>query len=75
MLKNIASIQIQKDATFNSDRKIFNLTPNKSFKYYEQQSSIIFRRIRISLIFHNIFAFTYLKYYFAGAGFSNIPGK
>ena len=27
MLKNVASIQIQKVATFNSDRKIINLIP------------------------------------------------
>ena len=30
------SIQIQKVATFNSDRKIINLIPNKSFRYYKQ---------------------------------------
>ena len=29
------SIQIQKDATFNSDRKQINLIPNKSFRYYK----------------------------------------
>ena len=34
--KNVASIQIQKVATFNSDRKIINLIPNKSFRYYKQ---------------------------------------
>ena len=40
MLKNVASMQIQKVATFNSDRKIINVFPNKSFenpapaKYY-----------------------------------------
>ena len=33
MLQNVASIQIQKVATFNSDRKIINLIPNKSFKF------------------------------------------
>ena len=32
MLKNVASIQIQKVATFNSDRKKINLIPNKSFR-------------------------------------------
>ena len=36
MLKNVASIQIQKAATFNSDRKQINLIPNKSFSYYKQ---------------------------------------
>ena len=36
MLKNVASIKIQKIATFNSDRKKINLIPNKSFKYYNQ---------------------------------------
>ena len=35
-LKNVASIQIQKVATFNSVRKIINLIPNKSFRYYNQ---------------------------------------
>ena len=34
--KNAASIQIRKDATFNSDRKQINLIPNKSFRYYKQ---------------------------------------
>ena len=29
MLKNVASIQTQKVATFNSDRKIINLIPNQ----------------------------------------------
>ena len=33
MLKNVASIQIQKVATFNSDRKKINSIPNKSFRY------------------------------------------
>ena len=36
MLKNVAFIQIQKDATFNSDRKNINLIPNKSLRYYNQ---------------------------------------
>ena len=31
-----ASIQIQKVATFNSDRKKINLIQNKSFRYYKQ---------------------------------------
>jgi len=31
-----ASIQIQKVATFNSDRKEINLIPNKSISYYSQ---------------------------------------
>ena len=35
MLKNVTSIQIQKFATFNSDRKLNNLIPNKSFRYYK----------------------------------------
>ena len=34
--KNAAFMQIQKDATFNSDRKQINLIPNKSFRYYKQ---------------------------------------
>ena len=34
--KNVAFIQIQQVATFNSDRKIINLIPNKSFRYYKQ---------------------------------------
>ena len=33
---NVVSIQIQKDATFNSGRKQINLIPNKSFRYYKQ---------------------------------------
>ena len=33
MLKNVESIQIQKVGTFNSDRKIINLIPTKSFRY------------------------------------------
>jgi len=45
VLKNLASIQIEKVATFNSDRKIINLIPNKSFRYYKQSSSIVFRLI------------------------------
>ena len=36
MQKNVASIQIQKAITFNEDRKIINLIPNKSFRYYKQ---------------------------------------
>ena len=36
MLKNVAFIQTQKVATFNSDRKIINLIPNMSFRYYKQ---------------------------------------
>ena len=36
MLKNVASIQIQKVAIFNSDRKKINLIPNKSFRYFKQ---------------------------------------
>ena len=34
-MKNIAPIQIQKDAIY-SDRKKFNLIPNNSFRYYNQ---------------------------------------
>ena len=45
VLKNVASIQIEKVATFNSDRKIIKLIPNKSFRYYKQSSSIVFRLI------------------------------
>ena len=36
MLKNVAPMQIKKDATFNSDRKQINLIPNNSFRYYKQ---------------------------------------
>ena len=36
MLKNVASVQFQKVATFNSDRRIINLIPNKSFRYDKQ---------------------------------------
>ena len=43
------TLQLWKVATFNTDRKIINLIPNKSFKYYRQNSSIIWRRIRIQL--------------------------
>ena len=32
----VASRQIQKVATFKSDRKIINLIPNKSFRYHKQ---------------------------------------
>ena len=34
--ERIAFLQIQKVATFNSDRKIINLIPKKSFRYYKQ---------------------------------------
>ena len=30
----VASLQIQKDATYNSDCKKINLIPNKAFRYY-----------------------------------------
>jgi len=73
MLKNVSSMQIQKFATFNSDREQINLSPNKSFRYYNQYSSIIFRRIRIWLIFHNIFFYFFLirlwKHLFLFQGF------
>ena len=36
MLKNVASIQIQKVETLNSDRKIINLIPSKFFRYDNQ---------------------------------------
>ena len=38
-------------------RKQIYLIPNKSFRYYNQKSSIVFRRIRIKLKFKNIFIF------------------
>ena len=38
MLKNVASIQIQRVATFNSARKIIHLIPKKSFRYYKHYS-------------------------------------
>ena len=54
-------IQIKKDATFNSDRKQINLISNRSLKYYNLSTSIIFRRIRIYIdiskyffIFHDL---------------------
>jgi len=51
----MASIQIQKNATYDLDRKNIYLISNKSFRYYTQLSSIIFRHICIKLIFHNMF--------------------
>ena len=33
MPKKVVSLQIQKDATFNSDRKQINLISNRSLKY------------------------------------------
>ena len=39
--------KIQKIALLNSDRKKFKLIPNKSFRYYNLQLSIIFLCIRI----------------------------
>ena len=62
--KNVVSIQIQKDATFNSDRKQINLIPNKLFRYCKQLSFIIFRRIRKKLILHNILYFSWSESYF-----------
>ena len=50
MLKNIAPIQIQKVAIYISDRKIINLISNKSFRYHNLKSLIIFWRVCISLI-------------------------
>ena len=47
MLKNVASMQIQKVAILDSDRKKINLILNKSFRYYNLKSSIIFGRIHI----------------------------
>ena len=40
--KNVVSIQIQKDATFNSDRKQINLIPNKSFKITNNSQRLFF---------------------------------
>ena len=34
MPKNVVSIQIQKDATYDLDRKKINLILNKTFRYY-----------------------------------------
>ena len=34
IVKNVESIQIQKVAIFDLDRKIINLIQNKSFRYY-----------------------------------------
>ena len=45
--KNVVSIQIQKDATYDLDRKKTYLISNKSFRYYTLWSSIIFRHICI----------------------------
>ena len=42
MLENVASIQIQKVVTFNLDRKIINLIPNKSFRYITNISHRLF---------------------------------
>jgi len=41
------SIQIQKVAIYDSYRKLINLISNKSFRYHNLKSSIIFRRICI----------------------------
>ena len=48
MLKNVASIQKQKVATFNSDRKIINLSPKndsditkKVIDYFSNHSYIV----------------------------------
>ena len=52
--KNIASIQIQKVAIFDSDRKKIKLIPNKQIVQILQPIIIDFlRRIRIKLIFQN----------------------
>ena len=48
--------------------KIINLIPNKSFRYYEQQSSIFFRRIHIKCIFHNIYDYVFVKIIFRWRG-------
>ena len=47
MPNNLAAIQIQKIATYDLDRKKIDLIWNKSFKYYNLYSSIIFRHICI----------------------------
>jgi len=62
--KNGMSIQTQKVATYDLDHKKINLILNKSFKYCNLKSSIIFQRIRILMIFHNIFDF-FLFYKFS----------
>ena len=54
MPKNVDSLQIQKVATYDSDRNKINLILNTAFTYYNLQSQIIFRRIRIQLILHKI---------------------
>ena len=54
MLNNIASTQIENIVINDSDRKKINLISNKSFRYCNLQSSIIFRHICIQFIFYNI---------------------
>ena len=52
ILKNVASIQIQKVLVFNTDCKKINLIPNKSFRNYNLLSSIILNNLLgIKLIF------------------------
>ena len=41
----MAPIQIEKIATYDLDRKKINLIVNKSFRYYNLSSLIIFRHI------------------------------
>ena len=66
---------------FRLDRKRIILSPNKSFRYYNPYNHRFFpRRIRIYLIYPNIFDFLKLIFHLqlvftTGAGFSNIPGK
>ena len=81
ILKNVASIQIQKVAIFNSDRKKSKLIPNKSFIYYNHTIINFFGTIVNSWHFIIIFILFFLSIFrlqlvfAAGAGFSNIPGK
>ena len=48
--KNAASIQIRKVATFNSDRKIINLIPNKSLDITNNSYRFFFEAFVLSLI-------------------------
>ena len=42
MLKNVASIQIQKDVTLNSEREIINLIPKKSLEIANNSHRLFF---------------------------------
>ena len=67
MLKNVASIQIQKVVTFNSDRKIINLIPKNHSDITTNRNRLFFDAFVYSEYF-KIFLILEKKY-FVGAGF------